>query len=63
MLGLSASTIGSLLWLALFFFAINSFFRGMRALEQIATRLERIEHILTKAPPTRANPSASHTAT
>jgi len=63
MLGLSASTIESLFWLGLFVFACNSFFRGMRSLEQIATRLERIEHILSKGPPSGPNPSASHTAT
>jgi hypothetical protein len=63
MLGLSDSTIFSLLWVGLFFVTINSFLRGMRALEQIATRLERIEQILTEWPPTGANPSASHAAT
>jgi hypothetical protein len=44
-------------------FAFNSFFRGMRGLEQIATGLERIEHILIKVLPGGPNPSASHTAT
>ena len=63
MIGLSDSTILLLLWLALFLLAVNSFFRGMRALEQIATRIERIEQILTAWPPTGANPSPSHTAT
>jgi hypothetical protein len=63
MFGLSASTIFSLLWVGLFFVTINSFLRGMRALEQIATRLERIEHILTKGPPTPPHPSVSHAAT
>jgi hypothetical protein len=63
MLGLSASTIESLLWLAFAVVVFHSFFRGMRALDQIAIRLERIEHILTKSPPTGPNPSASHTAT
>jgi hypothetical protein len=63
MLGLSDSTIGSLLWLALFFVTLFEFFRGMRTLGEIATRLGRIEHILTKGPPTVPNPSASHGAT
>jgi hypothetical protein len=63
LLGLSSSKIGSLMWLAVFFVVLFSFIRGMDALQQIATRLERIEHILTDWPPTGANPSASHTAT
>jgi len=54
---------GSLLGLALFFVTLWEFFRGMRALGEIATHLERIEHILTKGPPTVPNSSASHTAT
>jgi hypothetical protein len=63
MFGLSSSRIGSLMWLAVFFVVLFSFIRGMDALQQIATRLERIEHILTDWPPTGPNPSASHTAT
>jgi hypothetical protein len=63
MLGLSGSVIGSLIWLALFFVTLFEFFRGMRTLGQIATRLERIEHILTKGPPTEPNPSGSHPVT
>jgi hypothetical protein len=63
MLGVSDSTIKSLVWLAVFFVVLFSFIRGMDALQQIATRLERIEHILTNWPPTGENPSASPTAT
>lgn len=63
MLGLSDSRIVSLAWLAVFFVVLFSFIRGMDALQQIVTRLERIEHILANWPPTRPNPSASHTAT
>jgi hypothetical protein len=63
MLGSFFSSVGGLVGLALFFVTLWEFFRGMRALGQIATRLERIEHILTKGPPTGPNPSASHAAT
>ena len=57
------STIGSLLFVALFFVTLWEFFRGMRTLGEIATRLERIERILTKGAPTVPNPSGSPTAT
>ena len=63
MLGSSSSIIGTLVVLALFFVTLWEFFRGMRALAQIATSLERIEHVLIKGPPTLPNLSASHTAT
>ncbi|HWL40285.1 MAG TPA: hypothetical protein VNO75_08610 [Gemmatimonadaceae bacterium] len=63
MLGLSHSTILSLVWLAVVLAVLLSFFRGMRTLEQIAARLERIEHILAKWPPSGPNQSASHIAT
>lgn len=56
--GLPDSTITSLVWLAFFFTMAFYFIRGMEALQQIATRLERIERILTNWPPTGANPSA-----
>ena len=46
MLRSSGSTIGGLLGLALFLVTLWEFFRGMRALGEIATRLERIERIL-----------------
>ena len=61
--GVSDSTRDSVVWLGLFFAVLFSFIRGMDALQQIATRLERIEHILTNWPPTGANSSASNTAT
>ena len=54
----SSSSIGSLLGLALLFGTLWEFYRGMRALAQIATSLERIEHILTKGPP--AVPDGRH---
>lgn len=63
MLRSSGSTIGGLLGLALFFVTLWEFFRGMRALGEIATRLERIERILAEGRPTVPNPSASNTAT
>ncbi len=63
MLGSFFSPIPGLLGLALFFVALWEFFRGMRALAQIATSLERIEHILTKGPQAVPNPPVSHTAT
>ena len=55
--------IGSLVFLALFFVLVFEFLRGIRVLGQIAARLERIEHILTKGSPGVPNQSASHTAT
>jgi hypothetical protein len=55
--------IDSLVSLALFFTVLFYFIRGMEALQQIATRLERIEGLLTKWPPTGANPFTSTTAT
>jgi hypothetical protein len=55
--------LGSLVFLALFFVLVFEFLRGMRVLGQIATRLERIEHILTKGATSVPNQSASHTAT
>ena len=63
MLGSFFSSIPGLLWLALFFFTFWEFFRGMRALAQIATSLERIEHILAKGPPAVPNQPVSHIAT
>ena len=57
------SSIGSLLGLALFFALVFEFLRGMRTLGQIATRLERIEQLLTKGPPAMPNPPAPSTAT
>jgi hypothetical protein len=53
---------GSLVFLALFFVLVFEFLRGMRVLGQIATRLERIEHILSKEAPGVPNESASHPA-
>jgi hypothetical protein len=61
LLGPSDSAFGSLMSLALFFVVLFYFLRGMDALQQIATRLGRIEHILTNWPPTGPNSSASHT--
>jgi hypothetical protein len=63
MVGSLFSSIGGLLGLALFFVTLWEFFRGMRALAQIATSLERIEHILTKGPSAVPGAPASHTAT
>jgi hypothetical protein len=57
------SSIPGLLGLALFFVVLWEFFRGMRALGQIATSLERIERILIEGRPGVPNPSVSHTAT
>jgi hypothetical protein len=62
MTGSFFSSIGGLLGLALFFVVLWEFFRGMRALAQIATSLERIEHILAKRPPAVPDPPVSHTA-
>lgn len=58
----SESAFNSLMGLLLFFTAFFYFIRGMEALQQIATRLERIEHVLRNRP-TEANPSTSTTAT
>ena len=63
MLGLSGSTIGQLVWLALFFAVLFYFFRGMNDLRQIATRLKRIENILTEWPQPGQNSSTSHIVT
>jgi hypothetical protein len=63
MVGSLFSSIGGLLGLALIFATLWEFFRGMRALAQIANSLERIEHILTKGPSAVPSPPASHTAT
>ena len=56
-------SLGTLLWLALVFVTLWEFFRGMRALGDIAKRLERIENILSERQPTVLSPSASHTVT
>jgi hypothetical protein len=39
-----------LVWLAVSVFALIAFFRGMRALVQIAERLEGIERVLAQRP-------------
>jgi hypothetical protein len=57
------SSIPGLIWIALFFVLLWEFFRGMRALAQIATSLEHIEHTLTERPVAVPNPRVSHTAT
>ncbi len=57
------SMIGSLVGLALIFFVFWEFFRGMRALADIAKHLGRIERILAEGPPSLPRPSASHSAT
>ena len=57
------SSVGSLLGLALFFVLVFEFLRGMRTLGQIAARLERIEHILTKGAPDMPSQPVSPTAT
>jgi hypothetical protein len=57
------SSIPGLLGLALFFVVLWEFFRGMRALAQIATSLERIEHILAEGRSAVPKASVSHTAT
>jgi hypothetical protein len=63
MLGSLVSSIPGLVGLAFFFVLVFEFLRGMRALGQIATRLERIEHILNRAALSVPNQSSSHTAT
>jgi hypothetical protein len=44
--GMVSGLILSLLWIALLIVAFIAFLRGMRALTQIASRLEHIEDIL-----------------
>lgn len=56
-------SIGTLLGLALFFVTLWEFFRGMRALGEIAKSVERIEHTLAERQPTVPSHSASHSAT
>jgi hypothetical protein len=63
MLGSFGSMITSLVGLALIFVMLWEFFRGMRALAEIATHLGRIEHILAGGPPSVPRPSASHSGT
>ena len=45
------NSIGTLLGLALFFVTLWEFFRGMRALGEIAKRVQRIEQILAERHP------------
>ena len=63
MVGSFFSSIPGLVGLALFFVVLWEFFRGMRALAQIATNLERIEHTLAERPLAVPNPRVSHAAT
>lgn len=57
------NSIGTLVGLALFFVTLWEFFRGMRALGEIAKSVERIEQTLAERQPAVPSPSASHTAT
>jgi ABC-type multidrug transport system fused ATPase/permease subunit len=63
LLNVAGYNTNSLVSLVLFFTVLFYFIRGMDALQRIASRLERIEHLLTNWPPTAEDPSASTTAT